>query len=119
MKIERVLIAAAVITALAGCAAPMTKEEQLVTSGYEHILNQNWDQAETDLREALALDADNPFALLNLGVVYQQTGRDIEAREMYNRVIEMDSTSIAGRSNLTREVGRPLRQLAEDNLSQL
>jgi hypothetical protein len=54
--------------------------------------------------------------LLNLGVVYQQTGRDVEAREMYNRVIESNATATAGRSNLTREVGRPLSDLAEDNL---
>ncbi len=119
MTTKRLLPAASLILALGGCAMPTTQNSALVQSGYEHIVNQQWSEAEADLLDALDADADNPYALLNLGVVYQQTGREAEAREMYNRVIESGTSATAARSNIPAELGKPLSVLAEENLNRL
>ena len=119
MNKTRLFLIASLAAALGGCAVPFTKEQQLVQDGFDHILNQQWSDAETVLLQALESDANDPYALLNLGVVYQQTGRDDQARDMYNRVIESDTTLRASRSNLTDERDRLLTELAQDNLDRM
>jgi tetratricopeptide (TPR) repeat protein len=110
----------AAFVAIVGVSTPLlAQQSQALVDGYEDIVNQRWASAEANLDKALEADRDNPYVLLNLGVVYQQTGRDAQAREMYNRVIESGTSAIAGRSNLPRERGRALVRLAEDNLSRL
>ncbi len=108
-----------VATVLASCAMPITRDEQLVEQGFQHIIDREWSQAEPYLLEALQENDDNPYALLNLGVVYQQTGRDIEAREMYNRVIDMEPSNTATRTNIGEERGRGLTELARRNLQRM
>jgi general secretion pathway protein D len=119
MTRTRLFLMAAIAAAIGGCAVTPSTETKLVQNGFEHILNQQWSEAETVLLQALESNADDPYALLNLGVVYQQTGRNEEAREMYNRVIESDTTLRAGRSNLIAVRGRPLTELAQENLDRM
>ena len=116
MKIERVLLSASVITTLVGCASPVTTDQQLVERGYQHILSQQWGQAETALLRALEADANNPYALMNLGLVYERTDRDAEAMEMYNRVIESQKAGRATGSHRSNQPGTPLTIQAERNL---
>jgi tetratricopeptide (TPR) repeat protein len=119
MHTPRLLLVAPFIIALAGCATPLSKSDRLVESGYQHILSQDWAAAETDLLEALEANADNVFAMLNLGVVYQETDRGTEAIEMYNRVIDSDTKAVATRSNLAEGRGKPLVDVAKRNVRPL
>lgn len=119
MTKTRLFLIASIAAALGGCAVTPSNETKLVNNGFEYILNQQWSEAETVLLQALESNADDPFALLNLGVVYQQTGRNEEAREMYNRVIDSKTTLRAGRSNIAEERDRPLTELAQDNLARM
>jgi len=70
---------------------------------------------------AAALDDDpgNPYALLNLGVIYQKQGRLQDARGMYRRVIDSRSSAVAGQATAEEEVGRRLTTIAEANLAQM
>jgi tetratricopeptide (TPR) repeat protein len=119
LNLRRTALVAPICVALAGCAVPVTNETSLVESGFQNILDQQWNDAESYLLEALAENDDNPYALLNHGVVYQQTGREAEAREMYNRLIETNSTAVATRSNISADRGQKLTELAERNLQQM
>jgi Flp pilus assembly protein TadD len=116
MKTKRFLLAATLVASLGGCA---TKDADLVESAFLNIENQQWAAAEKELREALEINENNPFAMLNLGVVYENTGRPDEAREMYNRVIESDTRARAVKSNVSFEGGKRLTELAEFNLRTL
>jgi Tfp pilus assembly protein PilF len=119
MTKTRLFLIASIAAALGGCAVTPSSETKLVKSGFEYILNQQWSEAESVLLQALESNADDPYALLNLGAVYQQTGRNEEAREMYNRVIDSGTTLRAGRSNLTDERGNLLTELAQRNLDRM
>jgi Flp pilus assembly protein TadD len=107
--------AGAFAASLAGCATP-TGDYALLESGYNHIAAENWSDAETDLRQVLEADPDNRYAQLNMGVVYEKTGRPDEARAMYNQVIESGTTQVAARSTVEAEKGRMLKDIAEENL---
>ena len=67
---------------LIGCASapPKAPDMKLSDEAYEAILNKDYQQAEALLDVALSINPQNPYVLLNLGVVYQNTGRTEKAR---------------------------------------
>jgi len=71
------------------------------------------------LEEALSLNPDNPYALLNMGVVYHETGRPEKAREMYERVIALQPGEQANLSNIESLEGKNLIEIAKRNLELL
>jgi cell division septation protein DedD len=74
-------------TLLIGCVG---KDMKLTTQGSEAIFMNDYQSAEKYLDEALALNPENPYAVLDMGVVYENTGRKEQAISMYQKVIEMN-----------------------------
>lgn len=101
--------------AVTGCTTT-TCDNRLAVSGYEYIEEGDLGAAEHVLNAALDLNPDNSYALLNLGVVYEKTGRTADAREMYNRVVEIDSDDTASRTTVAAEEGKALTDIAKRNL---
>ena len=112
--------------AIAGCASleedlnqygcgPMSADMKLSDQGFEALSEGNFQEAETYLEEALAVNPLNPYALLNMGVVYQNTGRLEKARLMYIKVMAQNPEAMAVRSNVDGYVGKSLGEIAEEN----
>jgi hypothetical protein len=101
---------------LCGCA---TQDMELSNRGFQEISRGDFKQAEVDLQTALALNPDNPYALLNLGVVYQENGRLDKAREKYEKLIALKPDAIAEESNTASLSGKSLVEIARANLKLL
>jgi Tfp pilus assembly protein PilF len=112
--------------ALAGCASleedwrrygggPMSEDMKLSDQGFDALSEGNYQEAETYLEEALTVNPLNPYALLNMGVVYESTGRLEKARLMYLKVMAQNPEAMAVRSNLDGYVGKTLGEIAENN----
>jgi tetratricopeptide (TPR) repeat protein len=101
---------------LCGCA---TQDMELSNKGFQEISHGDFEQAEVDLETALALNPDNPYALLNLGVVYQENGRLDKAREKYEKLIALKPNAIAEESNSASLTGKGLVEIARENLKLL
>ena len=101
---------------LSACAST---DQRLATKGFEAIEKSQLADAERVLTEALDSNPDNPYALLNLGAVYQRTGRFDEAREMFERVIALDAQSKPAKRSWFVDPDKNLKQIAEDNLKTL
>ena len=101
---------------LHGCAS---KDMMLSNKGFEEISKGRYAEAGTHLEEALRVNPDNPYALLNMGVVYHETGRLQKAREMYERVIALQPGEPASLSNMASFEGKRLVDLAKRNLELL
>jgi hypothetical protein len=99
-----------------GCA---NKDVLLSNRGFEEISKGHYGKAETHLEEALLLNPNNPYALLNMGVVYHETGRLEKAREMYERVIALEPGEQANLSNVESLEGKNLLEIAKRNLGLL
>jgi tetratricopeptide (TPR) repeat protein len=69
------------------CASTFTEDDRLSEQGFQELSVRNYQEAERLLGEALFLNPYNSHALLNMGVVYQNTGRMEKAREMYEKAI--------------------------------
>ena len=102
----------------AGCATE-SKDMAYMNRGFDEMSNRNFQKAEEYLDKALSINPGNAFAILNMGVVYQNTGRPEKARERYHKVIEIESKSPASRSNKDWAVGEKLADIARKNLENL
>jgi len=71
------------------------------------------------LLQALAIDPENPYALINLGAVYEKEGQVEKAISSYRQVIRSETLVTATDSSDPAKVGLPLRQIAEENLRRL
>ncbi len=113
----RWFVLAVVVILFLGCT--VSEDNRLADLGYQELTKGNYEQAEKYLNEALEIYRFNPYALLNLGVVYQNTGRPEKAREAYNNVISLRPTEKAASSNLESSSGKSLVEIAKENLNLL
>jgi Flp pilus assembly protein TadD len=106
---------------LIGCASTPEKapDVNLSEQAFQAIAAGDYEEAEALLEVALSINPDNPYALLNLGVVYQQTGRIDQAREQYVKVILLNSQERALSSNVKGLEGEKLVDIAKRNLENL
>ena len=84
--------------------------------GFEELSKHNYTKAEEYLEKALEINSNNAYAILNMGVVYQNTGRPEKARQMYQKVIDLESQDSAERSNEDWARGKKLSEIAKKNL---
>ena len=117
MKVSRRLVLLTLsVAGMVGCA---TQDMRLSNEGFRAISEKNYRQAETSLENSLSINPDNPYALLNMGVVYQETGRLDKARRMYEKVMALQPAEVAEESNTGSFAGKGLADIARENLKLL
>jgi outer membrane protein OmpA-like peptidoglycan-associated protein len=109
---------------VSACASPAPtrsdkQEADLVKNGYAAMAAGDNTTAENLLRQALTLNHLNPYTLLNLGVVYHQTGRYEDARRSYQTLIDLNPKEKAGLTNVKGYSGKKLVDIAKINLASL
>ena len=118
-RFARVAAVAAVLilpVIAAGCAS---SDQRLANKGFSYIEDGRFTDAEKVLTEAVQQNPNNPYAVLNLGTVYQRTGRFEQAREMFDKVIALDAMQNPAKRSKFVDPSKNLRQIAEDNLKTL
>ncbi len=104
-----------------GCVGTsyVTQDNYLAHQGFVELSKGNYSLAEANLLVSLDIEPNNPYSLLNLGAVYQDTGRTWQAVEMYEKLIELNPEQTAIQSNKERYRGRSLVEIAKENLRSL
>ncbi len=120
MKIKALFIVI-VSVLLISCSSTPEKapDVELSEQAFEAISAGDYEKAEALLEVALSINPDNPYALLNLGVVYQNTGRIEKAREQYVKIILLDVKETVVRSNVRSMEGKSLVDIAKENLENM
>ncbi len=85
---------------------------RLVEKGYQELERGAVAVAGEFFQKALAIDSGNPYALINLGVVYERSGKNLEALKVYQQVIEGGYEQIAGTATNPDKIGCSLVDLA-------
>ena len=112
----RLFLILPILFTLLSCAG---KDMVLSNRGFEELSKGNDLEAGMRLEQALVMNPDNPYALLNLGVIYQRMGRPEKARRMYEKVLALQTQEKAETSNNPAFSGRSLGEIAEANLKLL
>ena len=106
-------------TSLSSTRSDKKNESDLVKNGYAAMTAGDNKTAENLLRQALTMNHLNPYTLLNLGVVYHQTGRYEDARRSYQTLIDLNPTEKAAVTNVKGYSGKKLVDIAKINLASL
>jgi Flp pilus assembly protein TadD len=117
--IFRVLATAAVIIVPAFLAGCVSSDRKAASKGFAAIEAGQLAEAESVLTEAVQVNPNNPYAFLNLGTVYQRTGRSDQAREIFERVVALDPNEKPSKRSKFVDESKTLKQIAEDNLKTL
>ncbi len=96
-----------------------SEDMELSNQGFELLEDKEYDKAKEYFERALEINPDNPYALLNLGVVYEKKGQKDKAIGMYQRVIRLDPEERAALSTDPDKTGERLVDIARDNLKRL
>jgi general secretion pathway protein D len=91
----------------------------LTRVGYEKLQAQELEAAKNYFREALVIDPVNPYALMNMGVVYEKEGNRKQALKMYQAVVSGPSDAVADSSGDPAGDGVPLKKLAQENINRI
>ena len=91
----------------------------LTRKGYEKLRNEEVAAAKDFFDEALIIDPNNPFALMNMGVVYEKEGQPKKALAMYQAVASGSSDAVAGSAQEPDKDAVPLKKLAQENIDRI
>jgi outer membrane protein OmpA-like peptidoglycan-associated protein len=119
-----ILVGILLVCAISGCSSaqpqsPEQVEADLVRNGYAAMTAEDYATAENLFRQALAMNHLNPYTLLNLGVVYHQTGRYEDARRTYQTLIDLKPSQTAETTSVKGYSGRKLVDIARINMHKL
>lgn len=101
---------------LAGCAG---KDRKLSDQGFVAIVKEDYERAEKYLEQAIALNPNNPQALLDMGLVFENTGRPQHALVMYQRVLLLGLKGKEDQNNVIEAEGETLSEIARMNIERL
>ena len=123
----RLAALAALVLVLAGWlgqaeAQSITNDQRsntLTAEAYQAIAKGDCSTAEQKLDQALRLNPDNLYAMLNMGVVYNNTGRADKAKEMFRKVAAINTKEKPAQAHFAEDQGLTIPQLAQRNLDNL
>ena len=118
-SVFRVVAMAALIVLPVSLASAASKDQKLANQGFSYIEKGKLAEAEKVLTEAVQINPNNAYALVNLGTVYQRTGRFDQARELFEKVIAMNSTENPPKRSKFLDESKNMKEIAEYNLATL
>lgn len=95
------------------------KDMKLSDKGYRHLQKKDYDKAKEYFEKALEINPDNPYAILNMGVIYEREGKRDEAIKMYEKIISLNPKDRDFLASTPEREGRKLLDIAKDNLDSL
>ena len=76
--------------------------EELIEKGQFYLLNKQYSKAIEKFKKALGMNPNSASTLFYLGLAYEGSGYNEEAKEMYRKVLEIDPNHQEAKSHLMR-----------------
>lgn len=92
---------------------------QLTTLGFDKLMKGDLREAKQYFEEALQVDSQNPYALMNLGVIYEKEMLPQQAIVMYRAVVATGSTVLAEKSSSPEVTGQSIVELAQEHIERI
>ena len=114
-RAAKIIIASLVLSGLSACAGGNSHAE----AGFRALQKADYAAAEPELKQALAANPGDPYATLNLGAVYQNTGRASLAVPLYREVLKTGANLYADRTAGSASEKQSLADIARANLARI
>jgi tetratricopeptide (TPR) repeat protein len=119
MKATVLLMLSALVLWACANSVHVSQDMFLSEHGFAALSSSDYSEAEAYLLVSLDINPNNPYTLLNLGVVFQDTERTKEAIQMYQTVLELNPEETVVQSNREGYSGKKIVELARENLKNL
>jgi general secretion pathway protein D len=93
--------------------------EQLASMGFEKLMKGDMKESKEYFEQALEIDSRNPYALMNLGVIYEKENHPQLAIVMYEAVVATGSEKLAEKSSDPTATGRTIVELAQEHIERI
>jgi general secretion pathway protein D len=90
----------------------------LADMGFAKLQRKQYDKAKGYFAQALKIDPDNPYALINMGIIYEHEGTPGLAVGMYKQVLDLAAKG-GSKDGAGKGVDQALQNVARENLKQL
>ncbi len=87
--------------------------------GYAEMQGNNLTEAKKYFMESLQIDPENPYALINIAVIYEKEGLADKAVDAYRKVVLSGTKRVASGSSDPKKVGESLVRIAKEGLIRL
>ena len=101
------------MVAILACPCQLAFAENINTYQAETIAGGEYREAEAELLQILSSSPNDPFALLNLAVVYHKNGESEKARKVYDQILELKQNPLA---ELARGKPQRVKAIAQQGL---
>ena len=91
----------------------------LVTAGFAKLQAEKYQEAKEYFAKALQIDPANPYAMINMGYIYEKEGQSADALKMYREVIAGGTDAVADQSTRTEKRGVSLVEIARERIDQV
>ena len=87
--------------------------------GFQKMEENKYDQARNFFNEALDINPESPYALMNLGVICESEGNTTEALKYYQKVIDTVTNSETGETEGKGPSSMNLLKISKENINRL
>jgi general secretion pathway protein D len=87
--------------------------------GYNEMQSNNLTEAKKYFMQSLQIDPENPYALINIAVIYEKEGQTDKAVDAYRKVVLSGTKKVASGSSDPKKVGESLVRIAKEGLIRL
>jgi len=87
--------------------------------GFQKLQNKQYDEARNYFNEALDINPDYPYALMNLGVICEREGKTVDAIAYYQKVLDNATANGKDLTEGAGPTGLNLRKLCKENIERL
>jgi len=94
----------------------IAEDMKLVREGYDYLVRKKYDKAKSSLEKALEVNPSNPYALFNLGLVYERQGNKEQAMLMYQKIIALNLDVTGKTSGAPYRMEQSVVDLARERL---
>ena len=102
-----------IVAAILVCLSQFALAENLSTYQADAIVDGDYRRAEAELLQVLTSSPNDPFALLNLAVIYHKNGESEKARRVYDQILELKQNPLA---ELARGKPQRVKAIAQKGL---
>jgi general secretion pathway protein D len=96
-----------------------SKDMRLNNEGYAYLRDGDYEKAREYFKRSLEINPNNPYAILNMGVLNEREGNIEEAIRMYEKVIQLNTKDRANESTDVMKRGQSLIDIARENIMKL
>jgi len=115
----RTLLIILLLSAICGTGCTVGEVARIESDAIDYYVAGDIESYKKDIRDAYERDPDDPYAMNNMGVLYELEGDIQQAKEMYSKAADHAGERTVRKSSREGDKDKYLKDIAEENLERV